>query len=201
MRTSQSQTPGGAIVYGTRKIADIVRAKTVAPPPPAPPTIKSQLLAIDAFVWFMLVLAALFVGGAGFELGVGIGARAIYPVVKGLALAATVLTVQWLTLGALASSGVGGALDMPLALAGTLVGFRKGRSPRWRRTTRGGRGGASWVWGNDAKAIGMGRPASYSSDGQVISYDSDSGGGSDSGSSSDSFGGGESGGGGASGGY
>ena len=75
----QSQTPGGAIVYGTRKIADIVRAKTVAPPPPAPPTIKSQLLAIDAFVWFMLVLAALFVGGAGFELGVGIGARAIYP--------------------------------------------------------------------------------------------------------------------------
>ena len=63
----------------------------------------------------MLVLAALFVGGAGFELGVGIGVRTLYPVVKGLALAAAVLTVQWLTLGALASSGVGGALDMPLA--------------------------------------------------------------------------------------
>lgn len=193
----QSQTPGEAIVYGTRKIADILRAKNVAPPPAPPETVASRLRKIDGFEWVLIGIAALFVGGAAFELGAGVGAKAIFPVVKALVLAGFVITVQTLLLGALASSGVGGVVEFPLALAGGLFGLRKGRSPRWRRTTRGGKGGSSWVWGTNAQAIGMQRRSSSSGDSVISSGDS-SGSSSDSGGSSDSFGGGESGGGGSS---
>lgn len=197
----QSQTPGEAIVYGTRKIADILRAKQVAPPPPPPDTVASRLQKIDAFEWVLIGIAALFVGGAAFELGAGVGAHAIFPVVKALVIAGFVLTVQSLLLGALASTGIAGGVEFPLALAGGVFGFRKGRSPRWRRTTRAGKGGSSWVWGTNAHSIWMTRRSGYSSssDGPVISYgDSGDSGGSDSGGGSDSFGGGESGGGGSS---
>ena len=167
---------------GVDRIARVVRGDATgavrAPAAAAGLDVPPLLLVVPFF--------GMFVALGGFAAGLGLRSRTIAPLVAGGLFTAIPLFI------AAMMSVLSLAVLVPLELTALALGYRKGRSDRWRRTLRGNSPHGSL----EPDAWVMGGTSDSSSD-----RTSDGGGSSSSSSSSSSndFGGGSSGGGGASG--
>lgn len=163
---------GGGIEAASRRVADLVRANHVLTP--------EERAALDRVdeppVWILVLFFGAFVGTGAFLGGIGLGVRAVAPVVFGLLFAGVPLALT----AVVARPGL--PVVLLIGLLAALAGWRLGRRPSVAQSMR-SPDASGWHWGGGSSSGGSGW----------------SGGSGSSGSSGSSFGGGRSGGGGASG--
>ena len=114
------------ILQGTRRVAMIVRANEAAAseaPLSAAALVQHK---VEAPEWLLGTIVGLFVAVASFETGVGLSARAIFPIVKGLVLAGILISLQWLLLGPFAVMVTGAVIHLPAAAVAGIWGIPQG---------------------------------------------------------------------------